>query len=87
MTLELKTVDVHAVLKDALATVRAELEEKKIALVMECAAAHHVAEADSARLQQVFLERAEERREVHPAHGRIRVETRSLTEPNEMTVT
>ena len=89
MTLELRTIDVHAVLEDALATVRAELEEKKIVLVIECAAARTiVAEADSARLQQVFWNVLKNGPwKFTPAQGRVRVETRSLTESNEMTVT
>jgi PAS domain S-box-containing protein len=87
MTLELKTADVHAVLADALATVKAELEEKNLTLVAEYAAAHHVAEADSARLQQVFWNVLKNAVKFTPAQGRIRVETRSLTESNEMTVT
>lgn len=87
MTLDLKTMDVHAVLEDAVATVRAELEEKNLALVLEWAAANHVAEADSARLQQVFWNVLKNAVKFTPNHGRIRVETRSLTESNEMTVT
>jgi len=87
MTLDLKTVDVHTVLEDAIANVRAEVEEKNLTLVLEWAAAHHVAEADSARLQQVFWNVLKNAVKFTPAQGRIRVETRSLTESNEMTVT
>jgi PAS domain S-box-containing protein len=87
MTLDLRTVDVHQVLEDAIATVRADLEEKNLVLVLEWAAANHVAEADSARLQQVFWNVLKNAVKFTPAGGRIRVETRSLTESNEMTVT
>ena len=87
MTLDLKTVDVHSVLEDAVATVKAELEEKHLTLVCEWAAANHVAEADSARLQQVFWNVLKNAVKFTPVQGRIRVETRSLTESNEMTVT
>ena len=87
MTLDLKTIDVHAVLADALDTVQADLEQKRIALVVECEAAHHVAEADSARLQQVFWNVLKNAVKFTPAQGTVRVETRSLTESNEMTVT
>ncbi|MEJ1974497.1 MAG: HAMP domain-containing sensor histidine kinase [Lacunisphaera sp.] len=87
MTLDLKTVDVHAVLEDAVATVRADLAEKNLTLILECGAANHAADADSARLQQVFWNVLKNAVKFTPAKGRIRVETRSLTESNEMTVT
>ena len=87
MTLDLKRVDVHAVLQDALATVRSELEEKNLIVTLEWAAATHFAMADFARLQQVFWNVLKNAVKFTPPQGRIRVETRSLTESDEMTVT
>lgn len=87
MSLDLRRVDVHAVLNDAIGTVRADLAEKEIDLVLELAAVAHVADADSARLQQVFWNVLKNAIKFTPPRGSVRVETRSLTESNEMTVT
>ncbi|HTL66046.1 MAG TPA: response regulator [Lacunisphaera sp.] len=87
LTLELKPADVHAVLRDAIGTVRGELDEKKLELVTEFAAVHHAAIADSVRLQQVFWNVLKNAIKFTARAGRIRVETRSLTDANEMTVT
>ncbi|MDB6166118.1 MAG: sensor hybrid histidine kinase [Lacunisphaera sp.] len=87
MTLDLKRVDVHAVLEDALATVRSDLEEKNLVVTLEWAAPSHFALADFARLQQVFWNVLKNAVKFTAPQGRIRVETRSLTESDEMTVT
>lgn len=87
LALELKWLDVHAVLDDALTTVRADLQEKQLALVVERGAAQHMAMLDSARLQQVFWNVLKNAVKFTPTHGQIRVETRLLSGTNEMTVT
>lgn len=87
MVLELRPVDVHAVLQDALATVRPEVQDKNLSLITDLSAVNHVAEADSARLQQVFWNVLKNAVKFTPLGGRIRVETRSVTDSNEMTVT
>lgn len=87
LTLDLRRVDVHQVLNDAIGTVRSELTEKRIDLVLELKAVARVADADSARLQQVFWNVLKNAIKFTGSGGSVRVETRSLTESNEMTVT
>lgn len=87
LTLDLRKVDVHQVLNDAIGTVRSELLEKRIDLVLELGAVARVADADSARLQQVFWNVLKNAIKFTGSGGSVRVETRSLTESNEMTVT
>ncbi|HWA26521.1 MAG TPA: response regulator [Lacunisphaera sp.] len=87
LALDLKPGDVHAVLDDAIATMRAELQEKNITLVVERGVSNHWAMIDSARLQQVFWNVLKNALKFTPERGFIRVETRELSETNEMTVT
>jgi PAS domain S-box-containing protein len=54
LSLELRRVDVHAVLRQALATCRPEIEAAGLALGLELSAPEHHATADPDRLQQVF---------------------------------
>lgn len=87
LTLDLKPGDVHAVLDDAIATMRADLQEKNITLVVERGEISPRAMIDPARLQQVFWNVLKNALKFTPEHGFIRVETRGLPDTNEMTVT
>ena len=87
LTLDLKPGDVHAVLDDAIATMRAELQEKNITLVVERGVINHWALIDSARLQQVFWNVLKNALKFTPERGFIRVETRGVSDTGEMTVT
>ncbi|HYC69629.1 MAG TPA: response regulator [Opitutaceae bacterium] len=87
LTLDLRKVDVHQVLNDALGTVRSEFVEKRIDLTLELGAVARVADADSARLQQVFWNVLKNAIKFTAPGGSVRVETRSVTDSNEMTVT
>jgi PAS domain S-box-containing protein len=86
LTLDLKLGDVHAVLDDALMTMRSELDDKNITLTVERGAVNHWAMIDAVRLQQVFWNVLKNAVKFTPSHGFIRVETRALPDTNEMTI-
>lgn len=86
MKLELKRVDVHAVLQDALATVSADLKEKNLSLGVTWGTPPPVALADSARLQQVFWNVIKNAIKFTPEGGQVRVETRVSKNARELTV-
>jgi PAS domain S-box-containing protein len=54
LVLDRRAVDAHAILNDALSTVRADFIERHIELKLDLAAQRHVIMADPVRLQQVF---------------------------------
>jgi PAS domain S-box-containing protein len=73
--LQLGLVDVHAVLQNAIATVRAELDQKHIALVLTLAAGRHRVPGDEVRLQQIIWNLIKNSVKFTPPHGTITVET------------
>lgn len=87
MTLDLKVADVHTVLEDAIATVRADVDEKELELAAEFGATRCQVLADAARLQQVFWNVLKNAVKFTPARGRIRVVTSTLPEENAISVT
>jgi PAS domain S-box-containing protein len=87
LTLDLKPGDVHAVLDDAIATMRSEFQEKDITLVVERGVINHWALIDSARLQQVFWNVLKNALKFTPERGFVRIETRGASDTGEMTVT
>jgi signal transduction histidine kinase len=54
LTLNMAVVDAHALLKEALATVRSDLDHKGISLTLELEAEHSAVKGDAVRLQQVL---------------------------------
>ncbi len=86
ITLEMKRVEVHAVLEDALTTISGDLNEKDQTLTMEWGDPPPVALADSARLQQVFWNVLKNAVKFTPEGGQIRVETKVSAESRELTV-
>ncbi|MEO7415048.1 MAG: PAS domain S-box protein [Opitutaceae bacterium] len=54
LTLELRPVDAHAIVRDALVTVQADLDAKKIKLTIDLATGHPRVWGDPVRLQQVY---------------------------------
>ncbi len=86
LALDLKQVDVHAVLADAVATIRPDLGEKNLALRLDWGAAASIALADSARLQQVFWNVLKNAVKFTPPNGHIRVETHARPDAEEITV-
>ena len=54
LALEMKPLDVHESLQDALAMAREEIEQKKISLTLKLEAKERVVQGDDVRLKQVF---------------------------------
>jgi PAS domain S-box-containing protein len=86
MKLELKRVDVHAVLQDALSTVSGDLKEKDLTLAVTWGTPPPVALADSARLQQVFWNILKNAIKFTPEGGEVRVETKISNGAKQLTV-
>lgn len=76
LVLDIAVRDVHAILEDAIATVRPEIEHKHLKLTVNLSAAHHHAEADYVRLQQVFWNVLKNAVKFTPEGGTIAVATR-----------
>jgi len=67
--------DVHRILKDAVANVRDEMNQKQIVLKMDLKAAQHTAFADAVRLQQIFWNVLKNAVKFTPNGGQITIET------------
>ena len=77
LSLHMNYVDAHAVLKDALSTIRAEIEEKRILLRLNLSAERHNLKGDPVRLQQVFWNVLKNAAKFTPEFGKVEVETRN----------
>lgn len=75
LVLNLSSGSVHSILRDALTTVQADLNEKRIQLHLELNAPHHAINGDIVRLQQVFWNVLKNAVKFTPEDGKIRVET------------
>ena len=60
-----KPVDVHRILRLALEICQRDIDDKRLVVQVELAAREHFAEADPARLQQIFWNLIKKRRQVH----------------------
>jgi PAS domain S-box-containing protein len=76
LTLELRPVDAHAIVRDALATVRADLEAKRIRLSLDFGEEHPNVWGDPVRLQQVFWNVLKNAVKFTPEAGAITIEAR-----------
>ncbi|MDB6170164.1 MAG: sensor hybrid histidine kinase [Verrucomicrobia bacterium] len=79
LALERRPIDVHAVLGDALATIRSSLAEKNIDLNLGLDATDYTIIGDPVRLQQVFWNVLKNAVKFTDARGRIRVQTAPST--------
>jgi PAS domain S-box-containing protein len=75
--LEKRLLDPHSVLRDAVAQVREEINQKQINLVLQLKAARHTVFADAVRLQQIFWNLLKNAVKFTPENGKIMVETSS----------
>jgi PAS domain S-box-containing protein len=75
LTLEKKPVDIHAALHDAVGTVRSDLAQKKIELVLDLDAGKPVVTGDAVRLRQIFWNILKNAVKFTPAGGKIAVKT------------
>ncbi len=77
LSLHLNQVDAHSVLKEAMATVQSEIDEKRIVVTLNLSAAQHHLKADPVRLQQVFWNILKNAAKFTPDFGKVDVETRN----------
>lgn len=75
LSLVRQPTDLHAALRDALATVSPDVDEKRIRLVLHTRAARPAVMGDAVRLQQVFWNVLKNAVKFTPCGGRIAVET------------
>jgi signal transduction histidine kinase len=86
MSLDKRGFDLRFVLEDAIATVRARVDTKKIDFIATLDARAHPVFGDSARLQQVFWNVLKTGVKFMPAGGNIRIETRLEESANQIVI-
>lgn len=75
LNLNMRTVDAHIVLKDALQTVQSQIANKQIQTTIDLKTDQHLISADSVRLQQIFWNVLRNAVKFTPERGSIRIET------------
>jgi PAS domain S-box-containing protein len=86
MPLELQRLDVHEVLRDALANIRAEIEAKRMDLDLHLDAARSHVMGDPVRLQQVIWNLLKNAVKFTPEGGQVRLVTESASDPDRITI-
>jgi signal transduction histidine kinase len=86
LALEMKPLDVHDTLQDALAMTFEEINQKQIALKLKLEAKHRTVRGDDVRLKQVFWNVIKNAAKFTPAGGQITIDTATLADGNEMMV-
>jgi PAS domain S-box-containing protein len=86
LALDKHTVDVHAILMDAIANVGTEVDQKHLSLRMNLAAHWHTVMGDPVRLQQVFWNVFKNAVKFTAEGGAITVMTRSMPEQDELEI-
>jgi CheY-like chemotaxis protein len=87
LLLELEPLDVHTVLREALATVRQEGEQKQVRFELQLQPGECRARADAVRLQQVFWNVLKNAVKFTPAGGRVTVTTQTRDDGRRMAIT
>lgn len=86
MVLEHKLVDIHEVIRDALANIAAELASRKIELISRLEADRFVVKGDAVRLQQVFWNVFKNAAKFTPEKGRIEISTEDSRDQSSIVV-
>ena len=86
LLLNMDWTEVHAVLKEAIATVRFELDEKQISLTQRLAEDQSVMKGDAVRLQQIFWNVLKNAIKFNTQGGEIRVETSIIAKSGKITI-
>jgi len=87
LALEMRPADIHAGLREALAMVREEIDEKKIDLTLKLAADRCTVMGDDVRLKQVFWNVLKNAAKFTPVAGRITVETATAADRGALVLT
>lgn len=87
LTLDLRSRDLHGIVRDAIGTVWPDLEAKRLRLTLDLAADRTVISVDAVRLQQVFWNVLKNAVKFTPEEGFIAIRTRALPEPDRVLVT
>ncbi|HTV40182.1 MAG TPA: PAS domain S-box protein [Candidatus Sulfotelmatobacter sp.] len=77
LTLDMKPVDVHIALHDAVGTVRADIDQKKIAMNLDLTADRPIVRGDAVRLRQIFWNVLKNAVKFTPEGGKISIQTRA----------
>lgn len=78
LSLQLQTLDAHAVITDAVTTVRPAADAKRLKLTVDLDARDRSVRGDAARLQQVFWNVLQNAVKFTPSGGAIFIQTRNL---------
>jgi PAS domain S-box-containing protein len=76
LSLDRQLQDLRSILDDAIATVKSDLEKKRITFTLRDTAAHHAILGDGVRLQQIFWNVLKNAVKFTPEQGRVTVEVR-----------
>ncbi len=86
LMLEIAAHDVHSILREAIATVHADIESNGITLDLSLEAPRSIVAGDNVRLQQVFWNILKNAVKFTPASGRIVVSTRINEDPSRIDI-
>ena len=86
LSLEKHPADLHNILRDALATIAGDIQQKRIEVAVDFGAKEPIVLGDAVRLQQVFWTVLKNAVKFTPAGGRISVQTRNLPDKEKIAV-
>ncbi len=86
LALEMRALDVHAILQDALAMAREEIDQKQIGLTLKLDASRCAVLGDDVRLKQILWNVIKNAGKFTPATGRITIETTGPTDDGALIV-
>ena len=86
LALEMRPSDIHAIVNDALAMVRAEAAQKRISVNLQLKAERHTVRCDDVRMKQIFWNLLKNAVKFTPEGGSINVETSVMPESDTLAV-